>query len=256
MAANAHAHWTEALEAWLAPFLARLKPAARQHSAVVYLQGLTLPGERNSIEPLAQRVAPGAVQQLHHVISTSRWPTVPVEAELAKAADRLVGGTDAVLAVDDTALVKKGRHSVGVAHPYCGQLGKQANCQSLVSLILARAEVPVGMGLRLLLPKDWACDAERRRAGVPEAVVLQPKWHIALDEIQRVIGQGVRFGGIVADAEYGKVAAFRLASRAGPHSGGRSSDAAADGRGAAAGACGGAGTVPQAGQEGPRRGVR
>src|SRR3712207_9157768 len=71
--------------------------------------------------------------------------------------------------VDDTALVKQGRHSVGVKRQYCGQLGKTANCQALVSLTLARAEVPVCVGLRLFLPEDWCADAERRAAaGVPE----------------------------------------------------------------------------------------
>ena len=66
----------------------------------------------------------------------------------------IVGGDDAVLVVDDTALPKKGAHSVGVAPQYCGQLGKQANCQSLVSLTLARGEVPVPVGLRLFLPQS------------------------------------------------------------------------------------------------------
>ena len=108
-----------------------------------------------------------------------------------KAADRLVGGPDAVLVVDDTALVKQGRHSVGVKRQYCGQLGKTANCQSLVSLTLARAEVPVGVGLRLFLPEDWCADAARRAAaGVPEAVGYRPKWKIALDEIDRVLAVG------------------------------------------------------------------
>ena len=95
----------------------------------------------------------------------------------AQAADRLVGGPDAVLVVDDTALVKQGRRSVGVKRQYCGQLGKRANCQSLVSLTLARAEVPVGVGLRLSLPEDWCADAARRAAaGVPETVAYRPKW--------------------------------------------------------------------------------
>jgi SRSO17 transposase len=115
-----------------------------------------------------------------------------------------------VLVVDDTALVKQGRHSVGVKRQYCGQLGKRANCQSLVSLTLARAEVPVCIGLRLFLPEDWCGDAERRQAvGVPEAVTYRPKWQIALDEIDRVLAAGAHFDCVLADAEYGKAAEFR-----------------------------------------------
>jgi SRSO17 transposase len=202
--------WEAELERWIEPFLARLRRQAQRHWAPFYLKGLILPGERKSVEPLAARVAPGDTQQLHHFVSTSPWPTAPLEDELVKAADRLVGGADAVLVVDDTALVKQGRHSVGVKRQYCGQLGKRANCQSLVSLTLARAEVPVGVGLRLFLPEDWCAEAGRRAAvGVPEAVTYRPKWKIALDEIDRVLVSGARFGCVLADAEYGKAAEFR-----------------------------------------------
>ncbi|MCZ3349659.1 transposase, partial [Acinetobacter baumannii] len=84
--------------------------------------------------------------------------------------DRLVGGSDACLVIDDTALPKKGTHSVGVARQYCGALGKKANCQSLVSLTVARGEVPVPVALRLFLPEEWLADPQRwEKAGVPEA---------------------------------------------------------------------------------------
>jgi SRSO17 transposase len=202
--------WEAELGRWLAPFLAGLRRRAQRHWAPFYLKGLILPGERKSIEPMAARVAPGDTQQLHHFVSTSPWSTAPLEEELVKAADRLVGGADAVLVVDDTALVKQGRHSVGVKRQYCGQLGKRANCQALVSLTLARAEVPVCVGLRLFLPEDWCGDAGRRAvAGVPEAIGYRPKWKIALDEIDRVLVAGARFGCVLADAEYGKAAEFR-----------------------------------------------
>jgi SRSO17 transposase len=202
--------WGDELQRWLEPFLARLGRKEQRRWAPFYLKGLLLPGERKSVEPMAARVAPGDLQQLHHFVSTSPWATAPLEDELAKAADRLVGGPDAVLVVDDTALVKQGRRSVGVKRQYCGQLGKRANCQSLVSLTLARSEVPVGVGLRLFLPEDWAADAARRAAvGVPEAVGYRPKWKIALDEVDRVLASGTRFGHVLADAEYGKAAEFR-----------------------------------------------
>lgn len=202
--------WEAELERWLEPFLGRLRRREQRRWAAVYLTGLLLPGERKSVEPMAARVAPGDLQQLHHFVSTSPWATAPIEDELAKAADRLVGGPAAVLVVDDTALVKQGRHSVGVKRQYCGQLGKRANCQSLVSLALARAEVPVGVGLRLFLPEDWCGDAGRRAAvGVPQAVAYRPKWKIALDEVDRVLASGARFGCVLADAEYGKAAEFR-----------------------------------------------
>jgi len=202
--------WEGELERWLEPFLAGLRRKAQRRWAPFYLKGLILPGERKSVEPMADRVAPGDTQQLHHFVSASPWATAPLEDELVKAADRLVGGSDAVLVVDDTALVKQGRHSVGVKRQYCGQLGKRANCQVLVSLTLARAELPVCVGLRLFLPEDWCADPGRRAAvGVPEAIGYRPKWQIALDEIDRVLASSARFGCVLADAEYGKAAEFR-----------------------------------------------
>jgi SRSO17 transposase len=168
------------------------------------------------MEPMAARVAPNDIQQLHHFVSASPWAAAPLENELVQVADRLIGGPDAVLVVDDTALVKQGRHSIGVKRQYGGQLGKRANCQALVSLTLAAAEVPVCVGLRLFLPENWCSDAERRAAtGVPDEIGYRPKWRMALDEIDRVMAAGTRFGCVLADAEYGKAAEFRagLAAR-------------------------------------------
>jgi SRSO17 transposase len=176
------------------------------------MRGLLLPGERKSIEPIASRLCPDDVQQLHHFVSVSTWPTAPLETALAREANRLVGGNRAVLIVDDTANVKQGKHSVGVARQYCGELGKRANCQTLVSLTLAQAEVPIPIALRLYLPESWAGDVERRRrAGVPEEVVFRTKGEIALAEIDRVMAAGVRFGYLLADAGYGSGAEFRRA---------------------------------------------
>ena len=203
--------WEGALERWLAPFLSALGREAQRRWAPVYLKGLILPGERKSVEPLAARVAPGGTEQLHHFIGGSPWATGPLEAVLAEEADRLVGGPEAVLVIDDTALPKQGKHSVGVARQYCGCLGKRANCQVLVSLTLARGEVPVPVGLRLFLPDEWTADPGRcARAGVPEEhrrALAQPE--IALEEVDRVIAAGVRFGRVLADAGYGAGAAFR-----------------------------------------------
>jgi SRSO17 transposase len=113
--------------------------------------------------------------------------------------------------VDDTALPKKGGLSVGVARQYCGVLGKRANCQALVSLTLARDEVPLPIGPRLFLPEEWTADPERcARAGVPEEhrrALAKPD--LALAEIDRAIAAGVRFGRVLADAGYGASAAFR-----------------------------------------------
>src|SRR3712207_3364090 len=177
----------------------------------LYVAGLIGPGDRKSLQPLAARVAPADYDQLHHFVAVGPWDKAPLEAELLAQANRLVGGPDAVLVIDDTSLLKKGTHSVGVGPQYAGVVGKNANCQSLVSLTLAKDEVPVPIILRLFLPDTWIRDPGRlQRAGVPETFwVERSKPEIALAELQRVIQAGVSFGAVLADAGYGVSGAFR-----------------------------------------------
>jgi SRSO17 transposase len=204
------ARWEQELRHWFEPFSRAFRNKPQRRWAPVYVRGLLMPGQRKSVEPMADRVCSGETQQLHHFVSAASWATEPLEEVLAQQADALVGGDDAHLIIDDTALVKKGEHSVGVAHQYCGELGKQANCQVLVSVTLCRDEVPVPVALRLHLPESWSRDPVRRaRAGVPPEIPHRPKWKMALEEIERLIAAGVRFGDVLADAGYGSVAEFR-----------------------------------------------
>ena len=204
-------NWQDALSLWLKPFLDRLGHKARRQMCPLYVTGLIGPGDRKSIQPMAERLAPGDYDQLHHFVAAGVWDAAPLETELLVQADRLVGGSDAVLVIDDTAMPKKGKHSVGVGAQYASALGKTANCQTLVSLTLARGEVPAMLTLRLFLPESWTNDRVRlRRAGVPvECRTARTKPEIALAEIDRVMAAGVRFGCVLADAGYGLSAPFR-----------------------------------------------
>src|SRR6476469_8256077 len=149
--AGTRAGWECELGRWLKPFVERLGHKARQRMCPLYVAGLIGPGDRKSVQPMAERFAPGGYDQLNHFISAGVWDAAPLETELLVQADRLVGGRDAVLVIDYTAMPKKGKHSVGVAAQYASALGKTANCQTLVSLTLARGEVPVMVALRLFL---------------------------------------------------------------------------------------------------------
>ena len=211
--AAAERDWTRALEKWLEPFLDRLGHAKRRRMCPLYVAGLIGPGDRKSVQPIAARLAPGEYDRLHHFVTSDTWDTAPLEAELLVQADRLVGGADAVLVIDDTALPKKGAHSVGVAPQYASALGKNANCQTLVSLTLARGEVPVTASLRLFLPESWTTDPGRmKRAYIPlDHQAFRSKTVIALDEVDRLRAAGVRFGCVLADAGYGMSAPFRQA---------------------------------------------
>jgi SRSO17 transposase len=151
--------WRDDLTEWLAPFVRLLGDRRRARMCPAYVEGLIGPGDRKSVQPMAMRSPGIGYDQLHHFIGGALWDSAPLEEELARQADVLVGGSDAWLIIDDTALPKKGRASVGVAPQYASALGKNANCQTLVSVTLASSEVPVMVGLRLFLP-----DTMSRRA--------------------------------------------------------------------------------------------
>ena len=199
------------LDVWLRPFLAGLGRKTRRTWAPLYVRGLLGPGERKSLQPMALQLGLGGHDQLQHFIASPAWDDGPLWTVLAQQADRMIGGPDAVLVIDDTPLPKKGILSVGVARQYCGQLGKRANCQALVSLTLAGQEVPIPIGLRLFLPAEWVKDPARCiAAGVPQAeIIAHSKGEIALAELDRTLTAGVRFAMVLADAGYGASAAFR-----------------------------------------------
>ena len=207
------ASWEREFDRWLAPFWAALGDKRRERWGPVYVRGLLGPGERKSIEPLVARVAPADYAQVHHFVCTSCWEPAPLEQVLAEKAQTMVGGPEAVLIIDDTALLKQGTRSVGVARQYAGAAGKTTNCQALVSLTLAREEVPVGVALRLFLPEAWTDDPARCDAvGVPaERQRYRTKLTIALEELDRLRAAGVTWGCVLADAGYGISAAFRQA---------------------------------------------
>jgi SRSO17 transposase len=208
------AGWRAELEDRPRPFLEALGHPARRAMCPLHVAGLIGPGDRKSVRPMAERLGlPGhdALHPLHHFIAAGAWDAAPLEAALAREADRLAGGRDASLIVDDTAPPKKGARSVGVAPRYASALGKEANCQVLVPLALARREVPLPFALRLFPPEEWTGDVERlERAGVPgRCRTPRTKPEIALAGIDRAVAAGLRFGCVLADAGYGIGAPFR-----------------------------------------------
>src|SRR5215204_6237696 len=175
-----------------------------------YCTGLLLPGERKSIEPMAARLDPRHVQathqSLHHFVAKAPWDDAAVltavREQVLPALTR--HGPITAWILDDTGFPKKGTHSVGVARQYCGQLGKQDNCQVAVSLSLANAHASLPVAYRLYLPENWASDtARRKKAGVPEEIGFQTKPEIALDQIRAACTAGLPRGVVLMDAGYG-----------------------------------------------------
>jgi|SRR5881392_2049232 len=137
-----------------------------------YCAGLLATEGRRSVEPIAAVTAPAEVsvqhQRLLHFVADAPWSDEPV---LAKVREMIVpaierhGPIEAWI-IDDTSFPKCGSKSVGVHHQYCGQLGKQANCQVAVTLSIANHHASLPIAYRLYLPQEWAEDAARRKKHV------------------------------------------------------------------------------------------
>ena len=181
-----------------------------------YCTGLLLPGDRKSVEPMAARLRPDRTsaehQSLLHFVGQSPWDENNLLRAVRAAVLPVMTGRQPIAAwiVDDTGFPKKGHHSVGVARQYCGQVGKQDNCQVAVSLSVATSEVSLPVAWQLYLPEKWAEDTERcKKAKVPETVVFRTKPEIALGQIEQALAEGIAPGVVLADAGYGNSSAFR-----------------------------------------------
>jgi SRSO17 transposase len=203
-------------EAYVETLMGAVGHADRGVPLRAYCRGLLLPGDRKSVEPMAAQVAPRRVsamhQAMHHFVAKAPWSDEAVLGVVRRWTLPALEKAGPILAwiVDDTGFPKKGKHSVGVARQYCGQLGKQDNCQVAVTLSVANegGSLPIGFGL--YLPKEWAEDGARRAAaGVPEAVMFQTKPQIALSQIGDASAQGVPAGVVLGDVAYGNDSGFR-----------------------------------------------
>jgi SRSO17 transposase len=218
MSANTKAPGTQ--EERFAAYMEGLAQAAghadREEPLKAYCKGLLLPGERKSVEPMAARLAPDNVRQmhqsLHHVVADSPWDDELVLSRVRQSvlpAMQKSGEIEAWI-VDDTGFAKKGTHSVGVTRQYCGQLGKQENCRVAVSLSVATATSSLPIAWRLYLPEIWAKDRQRRKkAGIPSDVAFETKPQIALKQIQKAVDDGIPPATVLADAGYGNDSQFR-----------------------------------------------
>jgi len=202
--------------AYLADLASVLGDARRFAAMVSYCTGLLLPSERKSVEPIAALTAPARTaaqhQSLLHFVGQGDWSDDAVMERIRTHTLPHIETHGAISAwiVDDTGFPKKGKHSVGVARQYCGQLGKQDNCQVAVSLSIANDHASLPVAYQLYLPQSWANDVARRtKAGVPEDIEFKTKPQIALEQIKWACAARLPRGVVIIDAGYGVEAKFR-----------------------------------------------
>ena len=204
----------------LAIYLDRLSQVAGHADRIVPMQNYTkvlfLPIERKSVEPMAARLAPANVRQMHqslpHIVAEAAWSDAALLVAIRRQVLPALTRKHPLGAwiVDDTGFPKKGKHSVGVTRQYCGQLGKQENCRIAVSLSLATEQASFPVAYQLYLPEIWAQDPRRRNeAGVPKEIRFQTKPEIALEQIRLLVEEDVPRAPVLADAAYGNDNRFR-----------------------------------------------
>jgi SRSO17 transposase len=203
------------LDHYIESMLSGMGRVERRAAMRGYVTGLLLDGERKSIEPIAARLVDsvdeiqGMRQRLQQAVTVAEWSDAEMFRRLAIKLDRELPGVEA-LVIDDTGFPKKGTSSVGVKRQYSGTLGRTDNCQVAVSLHLAGDAGSGCIDMRLFLPEEWAADPKRREATkVPAQIAHQPKWQIAIEQIDAALTAGVRKHVVLADAGYGDCTEFR-----------------------------------------------
>jgi SRSO17 transposase len=183
----------------------------QREGASRYIHGLLNDSSRKSMQPMEARLPlnnAASYQRLQHFISHSPWSATKVWTRLRAELPVRRG----LVLVDETAFPKHGDQSVAVGRQYCGALGKIANCQVAVSTALLADQLAWPTTMELYVPEDWAEDADRRaNADIPRTLRFHPKWRIALTHVRQVRAAGVQIDGVLADAAYGNVHAFRTA---------------------------------------------
>jgi SRSO17 transposase len=208
------------LREYAAPFRDDFRYDTQHAWSGVYLRGLLQDGDRKSIEPMMARVPRPAQllsikdpeQAMQQFVNQSPWDERPVLRRYRAVMARRLASPRGIFVIDDTGFPKQGKHSVGVQHQYCGQLGKKANCQVAVTVHYVSPGGHFPAALRLYLPKSWTGSPERLdAAGVPpQSRREQTKGQIALELLDQVRSEGVLPGDVVlADAGYGAAQDFR-----------------------------------------------
>jgi SRSO17 transposase len=209
------AAYLNALERRLARYFERTEPRQR---AMAYLRGLLSPAERKNSWQLAEMSGDATPYAFQHLLRRALWDPEAVREELRRYIVQHLGDAEAVLVIDETGFLKKGRHSAGVARQYGGTAGKVDNCQ--IGVFLGYA-APLGHALvdrELYLPKEWTDDRERcRQAGIPDARHLATKPQLAYQMLARTLAAGVPARWVTGDSVYGHDRRLRLWLEAQPH---------------------------------------
>jgi SRSO17 transposase len=205
------ASWEAGLEALHSKIAFRFSRREPRQRSLAYLKGLLGPVERKNGWQLAEHLGDRTPDGVQRLLATYEWDADLVREDLRHYVVEHLGGSEAVLVMDETGFVKKGTKSVGVQRQYSGTAGRIENCQIGVFLVYASRKGKAFLDRGLYLPKEWADDKERRvEAGVPEDVVFQTKPQLAQMMLQRAMEAGIPASWVTGDEVYGSDRRLRV----------------------------------------------
>src|SRR5512144_518386 len=206
-------HWDTSLRALTGRIAPRFRRAEPRHRALRYVRGLLNPVGRKNGWQLAEHLGERTPDGVQRLLNAADWDAEAVREDLRAYVVERLGDVEAVLVVDETGFVKKGRHSAGVQRQYSGTAGRLENCQIGVFLCYASRHGAAFIDRALYLPKEWAGDEARcRAAGVPAAVRFQTKPQLATTMLLRALSAGVPCRWVTGDELYGRGRRLRWAS--------------------------------------------
>jgi SRSO17 transposase len=207
-AAQGGAAYLSDIERRLSPYFERAEPRQR---AIAYLRGLLSPAERKNSWQLAEVIGDTTPYGFQHLLRRALWDPEAVRDELRRYVLQHLEDAEAVLVVDETGFLKKGRHSAGVARQYSGTAGKVENCQIGVFLAYASQLGHTLLDRELYLPQEWTDDRERcRQAGIPEDRCFATKPQLARQMLARAFAAGVPAKWVTGDSVYGDDRRLRI----------------------------------------------
>src|ERR687890_2034155 len=208
-ASEAH-RWADQLDDLCTRIASRFSRIEPRRRARAYLQGLLAPLERKNGWHLAEVAGDHSPDGVQEFLSRVHWDADAVRDDLRAYVVEHLGNSQAVLVLDETGFLKKGRKSVGVQRQYSGTAGRIENCQIGVFLAYASRFGQALIDRRLYLPEAWAQDESKRaKAGVPEGVAFATKPQMACELIARALDAGAPCAWVLADALYGSDSRLR-----------------------------------------------
>ena len=205
VAGDGHAAWSESFNEMFMRVAGVFSNARVRRHGRAYVLGLLSQAERKNSWSLAEFAGDASPDGMQRLLNFSPWDEDAARDAVARYVVRAMGDPAAVLAVDETGFLKKGRMSAGVARMYTGTAGRVENCQ--VGVFAAYVTPDGGRALidrELYLPQKWTDDRDRcRAAGIGDGVPFATKPELARKMIGRAREAGVPFSWVAGDEVYG-----------------------------------------------------